>query len=368
VPKKCVIITGIYPPEIGGPAAFALRFSQFLSDSADVQILTYTDHKSQFTIEDGVAVLRISRNMPLWRRYIHFLNQCLKLKIQGFAFFVIGGFLEALAANLLFRVRYVAKVPGDIVWERARNNGYTNRSISDFQSSKLDIKYRIFRKLYSLSLTRAELVIVPSEELFQMCLSWGITQDRLQLIRNSVDQNAFFPGKQDQPEFDVVTVCRLTPWKGVADLISITSKLNLSLLVIGDGPERANLEKLSKDLGAATLFLGNIPGDKMPDFFRKAKVFVLNSEYEGLPHALLEARACGCVTVARTGTGSQEVIEDKVTGFLTHDSVDLEDTLIAIFNGAENLNQIVEAALKDTEERFMQNLNFQRIRALVLPT
>lgn len=365
--RKCVIVTGIYPPDIGGPAAFASRFSQFLSESTDVQVLTYTDGKPRFTIENGVAVQRISRLIPIWRRYIHFLRQSLKLKVQGYSFLVIGGFIEALAAHLLFRVNYVAKVPGDIVWERARNNGFTNVTMKDFQTSKLDIKYKVFRRLYSLSLTRAGLVIVPSKELFELCLSWGVKQHNLRLIYNSVDQETFFPSKSPGISFDVITVCRLTPWKGVADLISITSKLNLSLLVIGDGPERENLEKLSDNLGASTLFLGNIPSEKMPDYFRMAKVFVLNSEYEGLPHALLEARSCGCLTVARAGTGSQEVIENKVTGYLTQNSTELEVTLANIFSGSDALDQIVEAALKDTEERFMQNLNFQRIRALVLP-
>ncbi len=366
MPSKYVIISGIYPPEIGGPASFAKSFSQWLSKDGNVSILAYGERNLPVTaLEDGVEVFRISRKMPIWKRYVHFIYRIFRLRRGVASFLVIGGFVETVLASLVFRFSYVAKVPGDIVWERARNKGYSNETLRSFQVKSLDLKYSFFRKVYSKSLTRAKFVIVPSKELLELCLLWGVKEERLSMIHNSVARDEFFPKVNSEYTYDVITVCRLTPWKGVSELISTCADLNLSLLIVGDGPEREVLEVLSEKEGCAASFVGNVSTSEMAKYYQSARVFVLNSEYEGLPHALLEARSSGCICVARAGTGSQEVIKTGVNGFLIKNSKDLHAVLARVFHGTEDFGAIIDSGISDNKNRFDQERNFQKIKHLI---
>jgi glycosyltransferase involved in cell wall biosynthesis len=94
-------------------------------------------------------------------------------------------------------------------------------------------------------LKKANIVIVPSLQLKHLCEKWGVNVQRLVVIRNSVDTEKFKLEHEHQKKYDFVTVCRLVPWKGVAQIIECAKILNASLLIIGDGPERSNLEKLA---------------------------------------------------------------------------------------------------------------------------
>jgi len=103
----------------------------------------------------------------------------------------------------------------------------------------------------------------------------------------------------------VLTAARLTPWKGVNRLIAALPAWReavpgTNLVIVGDGPERANLERLAHEVGVAeaVTFVGQVPHEWMPLYLRAADVFVLYSGYEGLPHVVLEAMAAGVPVVA----------------------------------------------------------------------
>jgi glycosyltransferase involved in cell wall biosynthesis len=262
---------------------------------------------------------------------------------------------------MLNKIKYVAKVPGDIVWERARNNKVTDLDINDYQKSKLSLKYRLFRFLFTRSLKRASLVIVPSTGLFQLCIQWGIPESRLRLIHNSVDLSKFSTLKRGSYKFDVLTVCRLTPWKGVDELIEVCARYNLTLAVAGDGPERANLERLGAKLGLDVNFFGDVSEGKVLELLGSSKIFVLNSHYEGLPHALVEARAAGMISIARVGTGSAEVIHDGKDGFLVGERQTLSEALVMAIHEFDSSNLMGEIAALDARERFDRQKNFEKI-------
>jgi glycosyltransferase involved in cell wall biosynthesis len=87
---------------------------------------------------------------------------------------------------------------------------------------------------------------------------------------------------------------------------------------VGDGPERPRLQRLSKELGVLekVTFTGFVPHSKVPEFLRKASVFVLPSRFEGLPNALLQAMAAALPCVATSVGGVPDVIKDGVNGIL----------------------------------------------------
>jgi len=147
---------------------------------------------------------------------------------------------------------------------------------------------------------------------------------------------------KDSTFIKILHVGRLTPKKGVMDLIKVFSKLRakhekIILQIIGDGAERKECEKLVKDLNMQNdvLFYGGQPQMKVKEFMNGCDVFVLNSQtdqngdMEGLPNVILEAMAFEKAVVSTRHAGIPTAINDGVDGFLVdeYDNTSLENAL-----------------------------------------
>jgi glycosyltransferase involved in cell wall biosynthesis len=366
MPRNLLLISGIFPPDPGGPAKFTSEFASWSSeDGFNVTIISYSNQVGTCRLATNKQLLAIPRKHGILVRNFRMIRKICKSVQYEVQILAVGAFLETYVSSIVKRFRYVAKVPGDIVWERARNQGITDLDINSFQIIDLPMKYRIFRYLYTKSLKRASLVIVPSNGLFQLCIRWGIPESRLRIIQNSVDLHKFSTVKRESFQFDVLTACRLVSWKGVDELIEVCAGQNLTLAVAGDGPERANLERLRVKLGAHVNFFGDVSEDQILELLGSSKIFVLNSYYEGLPHALVEARAAGMISVARDGTGSAEVIQDKEDGFLVGEKLSLSEAVAIAIREFDSPNRMGEIAAKDTRQRFDRQRNFEKISRLL---
>jgi glycosyltransferase involved in cell wall biosynthesis len=366
MPKDLLLISGIYPPESGGPAIFAEKFARWSSlQKCRVNVLTYSDTEHTEEPTPGVKIHRVARRKSILWRYIAFARTIAHFVDKSDCVLSIGAFVETYISSIFLRFNYIAKVPGDIVWERARNTGRTNLTIEDFQRVPLPFKYKLFRIVFSRSLRRARQVIVPSKGLYELCLSWGIKKDRLHLIYNSISIPQERGPKPKNRSYDLLTVCRLAPWKGVDELIEYVAKRNLRLVIAGDGPERCRLEDLASRSGADVTFLGDVTHDSIFQLFSQSRVFVLNSYYEGLPHALIEARGHRILSVARAGTGSEEVIHDDFDGLLVRQDRNLSVTLDLAFSQEIDESNFLERAFQDTKNRFSRELSFRLINEVL---
>ena len=362
MPTSILLITGIFPPDSGGPSKFALEFGEWASRrNLEVSVCTYSDSQELVANVNKISATRILRSYNLPYRYSLMIRSIGRNQSKTKSILAVGAFLETYIASIFYRFSYTVKVPGDIVWERARNNQVTELNIAEFQLEKLKLRYRIFRKLYSNSLKRARMVIVPSQGLYDLCLKWGVSEEKLRLIYNSVENVDSISLPTDHYEYDLVTVCRLVSWKGVVELIEFCAERNLKLVVAGDGPDRERLETLTKNLGAKVTFLGEISIQLVNDLLSKSRVFVLNSYYEGLPHALVEARAAGVLTVGRAGTGSEEVINDDIDGFLIRSDRPLDATIDLAIEAARKPTVFTQRAKLDSVSRFNKEHNFNEI-------
>lgn len=144
-----------------------------------------------------------------------------------------------------------------------------------------------------------------------------VTAELLDLSKNRFEHESF-----DGPDISVVlSVGRLTSQKNFNLLIrafaELTNKRNLCLVILGEGELRQDLEGLAKELGIASKVY--FPGFVLNPFMwmRRASVFVLSSDYEGLPGALIQAMACGTPVVSTNcPSGPSEILEDGKWGRL----------------------------------------------------
>jgi glycosyltransferase involved in cell wall biosynthesis len=142
--------------------------------------------------------------------------------------------------------------------------------------------------------------------------------ERVAVVYNSVGRAPAAPGSGGQPDFDIVTVARLVPWKGLEELIEVARDNGWSLRIVGDGPLRGALEQRAMRPGRqpAARLVGHVPAEKITEELRRGSVFALNSSYEGLPHVILEAMAAGVPVVATAVGGTPETIRDGIDGYL----------------------------------------------------
>jgi glycosyltransferase involved in cell wall biosynthesis len=368
--SRIAILTGIYPPDSGGPATFAVSFSQFVRKQGFTsKVISLTDGPSKETQGADETIKLISRDLGLLKRSLVVSLQILFEFLQKSHVIANGFFVETYLASILLRGKYTAKVPGDIVWERAINSGKTNSDVKSFQSHKLNTKYKLFRFLFSRSLLRAKNVVVPSPLLFELCLNWGVSPSRLHLVYNSVDTDYFKPGINSILKFDCIAVNRLVELKNVDQIIIACNNLNLSLLIVGDGPEMGNLTSLSRELNAKTFFAGNASQAEIRNYLQSSSIYILNSTVDATAYSLLEARSCGLITIANIETGASEVITDLKDGYLTKSTThqEVEAALKWVISRApREISEIREASRVSTLRLFNRDLNFTKILELTI--
>lgn len=148
---------------------------------------------------------------------------------------------------------------------------------------------------------------------------------RPQVIFNGIDTALFRPAAPGQAprsagEHLLLSVGRLQPWKGVDTAVRALPHIaGASLLIVGDGEERARLERLAHEIGVAgrVRFLGAIPRGELPALYCSADLLLATSfASETFGITLVEAQACGLPVVAANFGGFPEVIDIGRTGLL----------------------------------------------------
>ena len=183
--------------------------------------------------------------------------------------------------------------------------------------------YAVPRRLIRWAAGHADGLIAVSCTLAAKLSELGIERSRITVLRNGVDPALFRPtapfGGQDRtpPSPLAVSVGNLVPLKGHDLAISTLSEIpELSLWIVGAGPERNRLETLARSLGVQkrVSFLGVIPHERMPEIYSAANILILASEREGWPNVLLEAMACGARVVATNVSDVPNIITGPVAG------------------------------------------------------
>ena len=131
----------------------------------------------------------------------------------------------------------------------------------------------------------------------------------------------FKPSFGGQKEKLIIFVGRLEYVKGCDIFLRALAILGLDdfkLLVLGSGSQKKNLQSLSEKLGLKNLeFLGAV--SDIQNYYKKAKIIVSSSRFEGLGNALIESAFFDCIRVATPTAGALELLEDGKNGFISSD-------------------------------------------------
>ena len=339
--RKILVVTGIYPPDIGGPATYIPQLcAQLHKLGYKVHLVSLTDKLNGKRIDEPWDRTFVSRG--LWKplRISKTILVLFKHSLGSRAIFSNGLYEEVAIAGLLHnKKRVVAKIVGDPVWERYKNRTENAVEIEAFNQSLLQRPYSVQRKLLKWSLNRFSEITCPSEQLKDLITKWGVRK-KITVVKNGIECHEVV---RLEPDYDLVTVSRLVKWKNLDRLILALANRDYSLAICGEGPERSNLEKLALENQVKVDFLGQVTGERLDSVINKSKVFVLLSTYEGLSFALLESMMSGKRILVSNAKGNTDVIRNYENGLVV-DPTNLEqistalDTLIKNESAGEKMS------------------------------
>jgi len=346
-----LITVGIFPPDIGGPASFVPKISNFLIENGhNVKIICLSEVENNHT-EDNLDVIRIKRSNSLPIRWIKTIYEIVKNGKKSDLIFVNGLGVESTIANLLLKKQLIRKIVGDPVWERAYNRKKTTESFDEFQNNKHSFLIEVQKLLRNWSINSAEIVITPSDHLKSFVSGLGFSNKILK-INNGVDITDIKRTKGHNVDINLLIISRLVIQKNiniVIEAMELLNNKNLKLSIIGDGGEFSKLESLIHDLNVQNRvqLLGKIENNRISQFLLTADIFIQASEYEGLPHSVLEAINYEVPILSTEVGGCKDLLNDGERGFiipLPPDKEIIAENIIFIINNKDEATKRADAA------------------------
>ena len=361
-----LITVGIFPPDIGGPASFVPKISEFLIEHGhNIKIICLSEVKNKNT-EDNLDVIRIKRSNNLPIRWIKTIYEIIRNGRKSDLIFVNGLGVESTIANLILKKQLIRKIVGDPVWERAYNKKRITESFDDFQNNKHSFLIEVQKLLRNWSINSAEIVITPSDHLKSFVSGIGYSKKILK-INNGVNITDINRANESKADINLIIISRLVVQKNiniVIEAMKLLDNKNLKLSIIGEGGEFSKLESTIYDLNLQNQvqLLGKIDNIKISQFLLTADIFIQASDYEGLPHSVLEAINYEVPILSTETGGCKDLLNDGERGFIIpmppDKKVIAENISFIIENKAEATKRANEAkSFINKKHNFLEQAN-----------
>jgi glycosyltransferase involved in cell wall biosynthesis len=355
-----LIVSGIWPPDVGGPASHAPEVASYLLGRGDrPRVLTTADAPPA---PEAYPVAWVSRRRPPGVRHAEVAARIAAAARGADVVYATSMAGRAGAGSAAARRPLVLKVVADPAFERARRSGLFAGTLQEFQRDR-SARTLPFRAVRDAVVRRAAHVVCPSGYLAELVVGWGVASDQVTVLPNPAPLADDLPPRDElraRWQLDGPTLVfagRLTAQKTLEVAIEAARRAGVPLLVVGDGPERGRLEAL----GGAR-FLGPLPRASVLELLRAADASVLSSAWENFPHAVVESLAVGTPVVATDVGGVAEVVRDGENGAL----VPIGD-VAAFAAGIERVlgDPELRAAAAPSVERYAPERIYGRLRELL---
>lgn len=308
---RILVVSGIWPPDVGGPASHAPEAAEWLHDAGhDVRVVVTADNEPA---REPYRVDWVPRS-PF--RHPHAVAAIARAAREGDVVYTTGMLTRSAAGSRLARRPFVAKLTADPAFERARRLGLFAGSLAEFQRDR-SARTLPLRKTRDAVVRAAAQIVTPSAYLRELAVGWGVAPDHVTVLPNPAPRvDGLAPREELRARWELdgptlVFAGRLTAQKSLDVAIDAARRAGAALVIAGDGPDRAALERL----GWAR-FVGPQPRRAVLELFRAADAAVLSSSWENFPHGVVEALAAGTPVIATAAGGVAEVVRDGENGLL----------------------------------------------------
>ncbi|MDA1209175.1 MAG: glycosyltransferase family 4 protein [bacterium] len=352
---KIVLATGIYPPDIGGPATYCAELAKELRNAGnDVCIITYGKNQND-------SIVRVPYGLPIFRWF----SYAKELKKHGQDADIVYAFSSVSCGVPLILARLkgpkkVLRLGGDFFWER-----YTDRG------GRLGL-----REWYSRRVTRYLLLVMRfilrhfDHIIFSTQFQQKIYHKHYKkLPPNSVIENALPPpvgnpqsdARAKHSPFRLLFMGRFVQFKNLHALLkAMTRLMDVRLTLIGDGPMTKSLKKKTNDLllDKRVTFLPPISGEEKVRAFQEYDLLIIPSVTDISPNTALEACAAGMPVLLTIETG---LTGDVVSGMTLARLIEPIDIERAVANAKSHYDTLVSMMPSQLELRTWQKVAEEHI-------
>ena len=243
-------------------------------------------------------------------------------KIDIFKTNQLNGSWRAVIAKILYNKKLVVR------------QGY---QWSIFARNKKVAKWKLFLidLIEWLAYKSADAIMVSSKtDIDYIIKKYKINPKKICYFPNYIDTELFKPDVFNRVKYNrICTVAKLEKQKNLESLIAAVKDLDIKLLIVGNG---SLSNQLRKNLPDNVEIIERVANEKLPEEINKSKLFILPSNFEGCPKALLEAMSCQIPVIATNVPGIKEIIKHKENGYLCKPS-------------AESIGRAIREVLADQE-------------------
>jgi glycosyltransferase involved in cell wall biosynthesis len=371
---KALVVSGIWPPDVGGPASHAPDVAAFLRGRGhEVEVVTTA---SAPPAPREYPVHWVSRAIPKGAIHARTAAEVARRASSADVVYTTGMFGRSFMGATLARKPYVVKLTADPAFERARRRSIVDGNVDEFQQSNGGLKVRALRLARDVELRRAAHVFTPSAYLRELAVTWGVHADHVSVLPNPTPTLPDLPPAEElRRSFGVegpllAFAGRLTAQKSLrVALESVAAVDGVTLLIAGEGDERAALERDVRELGldGRVRFLGALPRERVVELFRAADASILSSSWENFPHTVVEALAVGTPVLATSAGGVAEVVRDGENGLLVPigDTAGLTEAVGRFFSD-DTLRARLRAAAAPSVDDYAPERVFARLEETLL--
>jgi glycosyltransferase involved in cell wall biosynthesis len=345
---KILLVSGVYPPKIGGPSAQTQQIARSLiARCIDVHIITYGNPSSSGIIE-GIPITfidetscqgwldKIVRNTRIYYEINRIISEfnptVLHMQTMSFNLTIMAGIIARF-----HQIPSIVKYSSDLVWDIINQDKMINISAKNLPQQL----YTFVLELFQGFLFSVYDCIWATTPLYQKRLvqHFSISNNKILLLpnftklqpfeaiaaaRKSADcQQGVIESVPHLKPITLLTVARLIPLKGIEiclEAISHLLDLPVSLRIIGSGSPDYELflRDMAERLGVSNRveFAGAVSPTHIPGEYQSADIFILASYQEAFGIVLIEAMAAGLPIIASNVGGIPTVVENEVSGKL----------------------------------------------------
>ena len=361
---KILLLAKGYPPTIGGVENYSYYIAEGLGKDHEVEVLTF-DESSESpnkSLDENANVLRIKHSKKelvngwnMWR--------AIKAKISEFTpDLIIATTWKVGLPYAFLKSKY--QIPFVLVAHGAEITRHRSNSI--------------LMRLMRYVVAKTDLVITVSNFTKDIIQKYTMVHDKkVVTVSNGINLDPVkqMEKKEARRELGIdtyspvlLTVSRLDARKGHSKVLKLLPKLkeeysDLLYVIVGNGPEREQLEVLSESLGLTEMdvqFAGFVADEELPFYYNASDIFIMLNEmkseedFEGFGFVFAEAGAYGKPAIGGDNAGPKEVIDHQETGYLVNPDSEKEiiDVIRKLLNDEEHRNQMGKAAQEKVLSQF----------------
>ncbi|HZO62008.1 MAG TPA: glycosyltransferase family 4 protein [Gaiellaceae bacterium] len=369
---RVAIVTGIWPPDVGGPASHAPEVAEVLrSRGHEVEVVTTAERAPT---PEPYSVRWVSRRQPVFLRYARGALLVARVARRADVVYSTGMYGRTCIGSSLARTPRVVKLTGDPAYERAIRYGLTREPVEEFQRSR-SLRVAWLKIMRDLTLVGAQRYLCPSASLGAVAARWHLVPSgRIEVLPNPIGIPELGPRDELRRRHGfagptLVFAGRLSVQKSLDVALRAVARCDgVALVVAGDGPEGPVLEALAAELGIGdrVRFLGARPRSAVLELLAAADAELLSSGWENFPHALVEGLAAGTPVIATDVGGVGEIVDDGVNGLLVPPGdVDALAAAIGRFFADGALQESLRTAAPGSVERFAPEPVYDRLEVLL---